>query len=157
MRVVQSQQKAEVTRTRRDMILVHAANVSSGATSQPPPPPHHVIKQDQEDNASGLSRGNSSASSHAPNGVGLPAESTNGYMPMLYSAGPGAQQQPNLTSSYTPLPDKVRGPLCGLASIQCEQLLHVLSLSAVGAFGGLLIDDLVAEPAPVNAQASALA
>ena len=91
---------------------MHAANgaVSTSATSQPPPPPHHAPKQDQEDNASALSRGNSSASSHAPNGVGLPAESTNGYMPMLYSAGPGAQQQQILTSSYTPLPDKVRGP-----------------------------------------------
>ena len=115
MWAMQSHYKPEVTRTRHDVILMHAANgaISTGAMSQPPPPPHHAPKQDQEDNASGLSRGNSSASSHAPNGVGLPAESTNGYMPMLYSAGPGAQQQPNLTSSYTPLPDKVRGPLCG--------------------------------------------
>ena len=80
---------------------------------QPPPQHHHAPKQGQDEtsNASGLSRGNSNASSHATTGTALPAESTNGYLgPMMYPAASGMQagaQQPQPASSYTPLPDKV--------------------------------------------------
>ncbi len=151
---MQSCSKAYFTMTVHHVTILHAANgaVGTHVMSQPPPLPHHAPKQDQEDNASGLSRGNSSASSHAPNGIGLPAECTNGYMPMLYSSGPGAQQQPNLASSFTPLPDKVCSPLCNANT--CCVWSHCPLLAFLG---GALVNVLVSEPAPVIARASALA
>ena len=68
--------------------------------------------QDNTSNASGLTRGDSNASSHVTAGAALPAESTNGCSgPMMYpsaASAPGVAQRLQPASSYTPLPDKVR-------------------------------------------------
>ena len=108
--------------------------VSAGSMPQPPAQLHQAPKQGQDEssNASGLSRGNSNASSHATNGAALPAESTNGYLgPVMYPAASGMQagaQQPQPASSYTPLPDKVSS---------CLVLPEVIACAIACAAGGV--------------------
>ena len=116
------------------MQLLSAANgpVSAGAMPQPPLQSHHAPKQGQDDtsNASGLSRDDSNASSHATAGAALPAESNNCYLPsMMYAAAPGmpgGAQPLQPASSYTPLPDKV---------ILGQGLPHMTAGAGVGQVG----------------------
>lgn len=77
------------------------------------PPARHAPSQGQEDNATGISRGNSDASSHTANGVSRAGGNMKApYEPAaLYATAPAMQrlspQQPMVAQAYTPLPEKV--------------------------------------------------
>ena len=79
----------------------------SGQPGQPAPRAPH---QGQDDAASGMSRGNSDASSHTANGVSRGGGNMKApYEPaVLYATAPAmSPQQPTAAQAYTPLPEKV--------------------------------------------------
>ena len=79
----------------------------SGQPGQPAP---RAPNQGQDDAASGMSRGNSDASSHTANGVSRGGGDMKApYEPaVLYATAPAmSPQQPTVAQAYTPLPEKV--------------------------------------------------
>ena len=79
----------------------------SGQPGQPAP---RAPNQGQDDAASGMSRGNSDASSHTANGVSRGGANMKApYEPaVLYATAPAmSPQQPTAAQAYTPLPEKV--------------------------------------------------
>ena len=91
-----------------------------------------MSNQGQEDTASGMSRGNSDASSHTANGVLRAGGNMKAsYEPAaLYATAPAMQrlspQQPIVAQAYTPIPEKVTR--CPKLAVKA---LHMTSAGAV--------------------------
>ena len=101
-----------------------AANGPTPA-GQPGLPAQHAPNQGQDDTASGMSRGNSDASSHTANGVSRAGGSMKApYEPaVLYATAPAmhglSPKQPAVAQAYTPLPEKV--PRCPKLAVKAPR------------------------------------